>query len=301
MLCCFRNVTAIFFAGFALLSASRALAAAPPVPYGVTPTSQQLDWHGMEYYGFLHFGHNTFTNEEWGWSQRHANVFNPTNLDTDQWARELRDAGMTMMILTAKHHDGMALWSTATTQYNVINSNWAANRIANGLDANVVKMAAESAEKYGIKFGVYLSPWDMSRDPAVSKGTNASQVGDQIFGNANGGPGDDYGGDYNNYYDAQLTELLNMQINDGQGGTKKIEIGEVWLDGASGSNTVQTLDFNRFRNTIRANQPDAIMWGKVGDARWVGNEAGFTHPTNWHRWSANGSNITTGVRNGPLW
>ena len=146
-----------------------ACAQAPPAPYLRTPSERQLAWHSMEYYAFLHFGHNTFTNEEWGWSQSVPNVFNPTNLDTDQWARTVRDAGMTGMILTAKHHDGMALWDTATTQYKIANGTWAQNRTAMGLDANVVRMAAESAKEYGLEFGIYLSPWDMHRDPAVPK------------------------------------------------------------------------------------------------------------------------------------
>lgn len=283
---CFRLVVACFgtaaFTG-ALHAQPHVRPSTDPAPFGVTPTPRHLDWHAEEYYGFLHFGHNTFTGEEWGWSQQSADVFKPTALDTDQWAREMKNAGMTMMILTTKHHDGFALWDTRTTDYSVTNSSWARARSARGLDSDVVRMAAESADKYGLGFGIYLSPWDMSRDPAVRKGSNASQVGDQIFGDNNGNASSEYGGNYNDYYHAQLTELLQMQISDGRGGTKKIEITEVWLDGASGSSTRQTFDFARFRDTIRANHPNAIMWGHQGvDARWVGNEAGFIQDTNWH-------------------
>jgi alpha-L-fucosidase len=254
----------------------------------------------MEYYAFLHFGHNTFTNEEWGWSQSTPNVFNPSELNTDQWAQTFRDAGMSGMILTAKHHDGMALWETSTTEYKIANGTWAQNRTSQGLDANVVRMAAESAKKYGLKFGIYLSPWDMHRDPAVPKNHLQGTIYDepQIFGNATPG-------DYNDLYAAQLTELVTLTLSDGS----PIEIAEVWLDGASGTNTVQTFDWNRFRDIIREHQPDAVMWGHQGvDARWVGNEDGFTVPTNWHTISRtqdqarySGGQLQTGVRDGLYW
>jgi alpha-L-fucosidase len=204
------------------------------------------------------------------------------------------------MILTAKHHDGMALWDTATTEYKVANGAWGKNRVAAGLDANVVRMAAESAKKYGLKFGVYLSPWDMHRDAAVPKPHLAGTPYDepQIFGDATPG-------DYNDLYAAQLTELVTMTLTDGS----PIEIFEVWLDGASGSDTVQTFDWTRFRDIIRQHQPEAVMWGHQGvDARWVGNEEGFTVPTNWHTISRtqdqarySGGQLQTGVRDGLYW
>ena len=280
--------------------ANCAQAQAPPAAYLRTPSARQLDWHAQEYYAFLHFGHNTFTNEEWGWSQSTPNVFNPTDLDTDQWAQSFKDAGMTGMILTAKHHDGMALWDTATTEYKIANGTWAQNRVAGGLDANVVRMAAESAKKFGLKFGVYLSPWDMHRDPAVSKPHLAGTIFDepQIFG-------DSTPGDYNDLYAQQLTELVTMQLSDGS----PIDLFEVWLDGASGSSTVQTFDWTRFRDIIRQHQPNAVMWGHQGvDARWVGNEEGFTVSTNWHTISRtqdqarySESQLQTGIRDGLYW
>jgi alpha-L-fucosidase len=284
----------------AVLWGAVAIAQAPPATYLRTPSERQLAWHRLEYYAFLHFGHNTFTNEEWGWSQSTPNVFSPSELDTDQWARVFRDAGMSGMILTAKHHDGMALWDTATTEYKIANGTWAQNRAAQGLDSNVVRMAAESAKEHGLKFGVYLSPWDMHRDPAVAKNHLNGTIFDepQIFGN-------DTPGDYNDLYAAQLTELVTMTLSDGS----PIEIAEVWLDGASGTNTVQTFDWNRFRDIIRKYQPDAVMWGHQGvDARWVGNEDGFTVLTNWHTISRtqdqarySGGQLQTGVRDGSYW
>lgn len=275
-------------------------AQAPPAAYLQTPTPRQLAWHQQEYYAFIHFGHNTFTNEEWGWSQSTPDVFNPTSLDTDQWAQSFADAGMSGMILTAKHHDGMALWDTASTQYKIANGTWAQNRVSQGLDANVVRMAAESAKKFGLKFGVYLSPWDMHRDPTVAKAHLAGTIYDepQIFG-------DSTPGDYNDLYAQQLTELVTMQLSDGS----QIEISEVWLDGASGSSTVQTFDWTRFRDIIRNNQPNAVMWGHQGvDARWVGNEDGVTVATNWHTISRTQdqaryteAQLLTGVRDGLYW
>lgn len=281
-------------------SAGSACAQAPPAAYLQTPSPRQLAWHELEYYAFIHFGPNTFTNEEWGWSQSTPDVFNPTNLDTDQWARSFADAGMTAMILTAKHHDGMALWDTATTTYKIGNGAWAQNRVAQGLDANVVRMAAESAKKFGLKFGVYLSPWDMHRDAAVAKPHLNGTIYQlpQIFG-------DSTPGDYNDLYAQQLTELVTMQLSDGS----PIELFEVWLDGASGTSTVQTFDWTRFRDIIREHQPNAVMWGHQGvDARWVGNEDGFTVPTNWHTISRtqdqtrySPSQLEVGVRDGTYW
>ncbi|KAI8244591.1 hypothetical protein K4K55_004862 [Colletotrichum sp. SAR 10_96] len=275
-------------------------AQAPPDAYLQTPVQRQLDWHRMEYYAFIHFGHNTFTDEEWGRSQQPPDVFNPTALDTDQWAKSFADAGMSGMILTAKHHDGMALWNTTTTTYKIANGGWAKNRSAAGLEADVVRMAAASAKKYGLKFGVYLSPWDIHRDPSMPKPLLNGTIYDepQIFGDNNDG-------DYNDLYRRQLTELVNMTLTDGS----PVSLFEIWLDGASGSSTVQTFDWTGFRDIIRTHQPSAIMWGHQGvDARWVGNEDGVTVPTNWHTISRtqdqerlSEADLQTGLRDGVYW
>jgi alpha-L-fucosidase len=272
----------------------------PPAVHLRTPSDRQLQWHRLEYYAFIHFGPNTFTNEEWGRSQSTPDVFSPTGLDTDQWAKSFADAGMAGMILTAKHHDGMALWNTSTTTYKIESGTWSKKRLTQGFDTDVVRMAAESARKFGIKFGVYLSPWDMHRDPGVPKAKLRGTIYDepQIFGDSNAG-------DYNDLYSRQLTELVTMQLNDGS----PIELFEVWLDGASGSDTVQTFDWTRFRDIIRQHQPKAVMWGHQGvDARWVGNEDGVTVATNWHTISRtqdqthyDGNQLQTGVRDGLYW
>jgi len=294
-------MTILSLAGtLALLAASSHSQTSPPVPYLRTPTRRQLDWHSLEYYAFVHFGPNTFTNEEWGKSQSSPDVFQPTSLDTDQWAKTFADAGMTAMILTAKHHDGMALWNTTTTAYQVGSGTWAQRRKRQGLETDVVRLAAASAKKHGIKFGVYLSPWDMHRDPGIPKNGLRGTIYDeaQVFG-------DSTPGDYNELYSRQLTELVTMQLGDGS----PVKLFEVWLDGASGSNTSQTFDWARFRDVIRAHQPEAVMWGHQGvDARWVGNEDGSTARTNWHTISRtqdqahlNGEQLQTGVRDGLYW
>ncbi|KAL1605233.1 hypothetical protein SLS60_004777 [Paraconiothyrium brasiliense] len=232
--------------------------------------------------------------------QSTPDVFNPTALDTDQWAKGFADAGMAGMILTAKHHDGMALWDTNTTTYKIGSGTWAKDRIAAGLSADVVRMAAASAQKYGIKFGIYLSPWDIHRDPAMPKPNLTGTIYDepQIFG-------DNTTGDYNDFYALQLTELVTLKYNNGS----QIPLFELWLDGASGSETVQTFDWAKFRDIIRGNQLGAMMWGHQGvDARWVGNEDGYTVPTNWHTISRTqdqthyeGDELQTGVRDGLYW
>lgn len=243
----------------------------PPVVYKAIPAQRQLDWFRTEYYAFVHFGPNTFTNQEWGTNQPNVDVFNPTSLDTDQWAQSFKNAGMNGMILTAKHHDGMCLWNTSTTAYKIANSKWAKQRKVQGLDSDVVRMAAVSCKKYGIKFGVYLSPWDINRDPAMSKPSLKGTAYDlpQIFGTSA----------YNDFYNTQLTELVTMELPD----ASKVELFEIWLDGASGSKTTMNFTRTRFRDTLRSNQPGAVMWGDNGpDLRYLGNEEGVAPTTCWH-------------------
>lgn len=157
------------------------------------PTPQQLAWQQLDW-PLLHFGINTFTNREWGDGKEDPKLFNPTQLDAEQWVKTLKDAGFKMAILTAKHHDGFCLWPTATTSHSVASSPWKDGK------GDVVKEMKEACDKYGLKFGVYLSPWDR----------NAS-----CYGNSP---------EYNEFFIEQLTELLS---NYG-------EIHEVWFDGACG-------------------------------------------------------------------
>lgn len=210
----------------------------------LVPTEQQLEWQQMELTAFLHFGINTFTGNEWGNGKDDAQIFNPTQLDCEQWVRALKDAGFRMAILTAKHHDGFCLWQTATTDYSVKKSPW-----KNG-NGDVVRELRNACEKYGIKFGVYLSPWDR----------NAKSYGDSP--------------EYNRYFIAQLTELL----------TNYGEVHEVWFDGAcaEGANgKKQEYDWESILKTIRTLQPKAVTAIMGDDVRWVGNESGLGRDTEW--------------------
>ena len=208
------------------------------------PSKKQLDWQALEYYGFIHFNMNTFTNLEWGEGQENPINFNPTKLDCNQWARIAKNAGMKGLILTVKHHDGFALFPSKYTKHTVAKSNW-----KNG-KGDVVKDLSEACKKYGIKFGIYLSPWDRNHP--------------------------DYGTDkYNLVYAAMQKELL----------TNYGPIFEFWYDGANGegpNGKKQIYNWPLFNNTVLKYQPNAIQFSDSGpDIRWVGNERGFAYDKTW--------------------
>lgn len=210
----------------------------------IVPTKQQLDWQKMEFTCFLHFGMNTFTGNEWGDGKEDPNLFNPTDLDCEQWVKALRDAGFKMAIITAKHHDGFCLWQTKTTKHSVVSSKW-----KNG-KGDVVRELRDACEKYGLKFGVYLSPWDR----------NAPSYGDSP--------------EYNKLFVAQLTELL----------TNYGEVHEVWFDGANAegpNGKKQIYDWEWILKTIHTLQPHAVTAIMGDDVRWVGNEGGLGRETEW--------------------
>ena len=225
--------------------------ASPPEPFGAIPTPQQLAWHDHRFYAFVHFNMNTFTGVEWGHGREHPDTFNPTDLDTDQWCRIFKEAGLTGVIITAKHHDGFCLWPSAYTEHDVAASSW---RNGNG---DVIKDLAESCEKYGLWMGVYISPWDQNH-PDYGRNDDA----------------------YNDFYNNQLTELL----------TNYGPIAEVWWDGANGDrdnpDKHQEYDWPRFIETVNTLQPNAVIFAPPyanvpGGIRWVGNEAGYANPTQW--------------------
>lgn len=210
----------------------------------VVPCDRQLRWQDRELTAFLHFGMNTFTDREWGDGKESPEQFNPYALDTDQWVKTLKDAGFKMVILTAKHHDGFCLWPTATTDHSVASSPW------RGGKGDVMAELRRSCDKYGMKLGVYLSPWDR----------NAPCYGDSPR--------------YNDMFVAQLTELL----------TNYGKIDEVWFDGACGegpNGKKQEYDWLRFRDTMKRLQPDAVLAITGDDVRWVGNEGGVGRETEW--------------------
>lgn len=210
----------------------------------LVPNKAQLEWQQMELTAFLHFGINTFTGNEWGDGKDDPKLFNPTQLDCEQWVKALKDAGFKMAILTAKHHDGFCLWQTQSTEYSIKNSPW-----KNG-KGDVVRELRDACEKYGIKFGIYLSPWDR----------NAKSYGNSP--------------EYNKLYIQQLRELL----------TNYGEIHEVWFDGACGegeNGRKQEYDWETILQTIRDLQPQAVTAIMGDDVRWVGNESGLGRETEW--------------------
>lgn len=210
----------------------------------LVPTPQQLEWQRMELTAFLHFGVNTFTGREWGDGTEDPVIFNPTSLDCEQWVRTLKESGFKMAIITAKHHDGFCLWPTKTTRHSVASSSW------KGGKGDVVRELRDACKKYGIKFGVYLSPWDR----------NASCYGDSPA--------------YNQFFIEQLTELL----------TNYGEVHEVWFDGANGegpNGKKQIYDWDAILKTIRRLQPKAVTAIMGDDVRWVGNERGIGRETEW--------------------
>lgn len=237
-----------------LLALAACTAVKPPEPYGPLPSERQLSWHEMEYYMFVHFTVNTFTDKEWGYGDEPESVFNPTELNCRQWAKTARDAGMKGIIITAKHHDGFCLWPSVFTEHSVKNSPWRDGK------GDVVMELRKACDEYGLKMGVYLSPWD--RNSAVY-----------------GTP------DYLVYYRNQLKELL----------TKYGDIFEVWFDGANGGDgyyggaretrRIDNKTYYDWPNThkiVRELQPGAVMFSDAGpDVRWVGNESGMGSITNW--------------------
>lgn len=210
----------------------------------LVPTPQQLAWQQMEFTCFLHFGINTFTGREWGDGKEDPALFNPTELDCEQWVRALKEGGFKMAIITAKHHDGFCLWPTKTTKHSVAFSSWKDGK------GDVVRELRNACDKYGIKFGVYLSPWDR----------NAECYGQ--------------GEAYNKFFIEQLTELL----------TNYGEVHEVWFDGANGegpNGKKQIYDWDAILKTIRQLQPKAVTAIMGDDVRWVGNEGGLGRATEW--------------------
>jgi alpha-L-fucosidase len=226
-----------------------------PRPVMPVPSAAQLAWHEMEMNAFVHFTTNTFTGLEWGNGNESESVFNPTQLNARQWAHTLKAAGFKTLILTCKHHDGFCLWPSKYTQHSVKNSPY-----KNG-KGDIVKEVSEACKKYGLKFGVYLSPWDRN---------NA-----------------DYGRPaYINYYRNQLKELF----------TQYGPIFEMWFDGANGGsgyygganetrkiNGAAYYDWPATLSLVRSMQPNVIFFSDAGPGvRWVGNESGMAGTTNWN-------------------
>lgn len=225
-----------------------------PAPFGPLPTQKQMDWQEMEFYAFVHFSLNTFTNKEWGYGDESPELFNPTHLDVRQWARVVKEAGMKGIILVAKHHDGFCLWPSAYTERSVKNSPW-----ENG-KGDLVKELAAACKEYNLKLGLYLSPWDRNHP---------------LYGKP----------EYITYFRNQLKELLTNYGDvfemwfDGANG------GDGYYGGAHETRKINALDYYNWDETykmIYEIAPKTLVWG-VGpsEARWIGNEEGRAGKTNW--------------------
>ena len=251
-----------------------------PAPFGPVPTENQMRWQEMEYYAFIHFSLNTYTDQSWGFGNEDVNLFNPTKLDARQWARICKEAGMKGIIVTAKHHCGFCLWPSKYTEYSVKNAPW-----KNG-KGDVIRELADACKEYGLKLGAYLSPWDRN---------NA-----------------DYGKpEYITYFRNQLTELLTNYGDifevwyDGANG------GTGWYGGANENRKIDRTTYYDWKNTyklVRKLQPNIVIWNDGGDRadlRWVGTEGGWVGETNWSLLNATGDvpfdMLHYGVENGDLW
>jgi alpha-L-fucosidase len=210
----------------------------------VVPSPRQMRWQEREFIAFVHFGMNTFTDREWGLGTEDPATFNPSDFDARQWVKVIKDAGMRMVIVTAKHHDGLCLWPSKFTDHSVKRSPW------RGGKGDVVGEVAAACREFGLDFGIYLSPWDR-HEPSYGDSPR-----------------------YNEHFRNQLKELL----------TNYGEVAEVWFDGANGEGAngkKQEYDWPSYYRVIRELQPQAVIFGMGPDIRWVGTESGYGRETEW--------------------
>lgn len=278
-----------FVASIATASSSHLWAWSSPTPnaFGAIPSQRQLQWHRLETYAFLHFTVNTFTDKEWGYGDEDPNVFYPTEFDADAIIHDLKAGGMKAVILTCKHHDGFCLWPTKTTEHCIRNSRWRDGK------GDVVRDIADAAQRAGLQFGVYVSPWDRANPKYATP-------------------------DYPPIYREQVRELL----------TNYGPIFEVWFDGANGGDgyyggarekrSIDPAHYYEWKKTfaiIRQLQPNAVIFCPGADIRWVGNEKGIAGDPCWATYGLPGQKaqdehasdggskeeLMTGIRFGPVW
>lgn len=238
------------------------------------PSRQQLQWQEQEFYIFTHFGPNTFTDKEWGHGDEPEDIFNPAEFDAEQWCRVAKQAGAKGIIITAKHHDGFCLWPSKYSKHTVRESKW-----RNG-KGDVVREVSQACKKYGLLFGVYISPWDRNHP--------------------------DYGTEkYNAVFVDMMTELF----------TNYGPIWELWWDGANGegpNGKKQVYNWKLFKETVKKLSPNTVVFSDVGPhIRWVGNEQGIAGETNWNTLDTTGfapgsaapvtDTLNTGNRYGKAW
>ena len=235
----------IVFIGVSIFLMTNATNLLAQEKFGPTPTKQQLAWHEKEFYLFMHFGPNTFTNLEWGKGSEDPNVFNPTAIDCNQWASIAKASGAKGIIITAKHHDGFSLWPSKFSKHTVRESKWMDGK------GDVIKMLSEACKKAGIEMGVYISPWDRNHP---EYGTEA----------------------YNDIYIQTMKELLT-----GYGNLTELWWDGANGEGPNGKK--QVYDFTRFKDSAMSYQPNILIFSDIGPhIRWVGNENGLINETNWN-------------------
>tara|TARA_B100000886_G_scaffold262811_1_gene187490 strand:+ start:5941 stop:7407 length:1467 start_codon:yes stop_codon:yes gene_type:complete len=269
----------IFFIGIFLKCEKKEKVISPIQPL---PNSNQVAWQKMEYYAFIHFNMNTFTDKEWGYGDEKPIQFNPSQLDTGQWAKVIKQAGMKGIIITAKHHDGFALWPSKYTDHSVKNSLWRDGK------GDLIDELSKSCKDYGLKLGIYISPWDRNHP--------------------------DYGKpEYVTYFRNQLRELLTKYGDifevwfDGANG------GDGYYGGANEVRKVDKKTYYDWPKTIqivRDLQPKAVIFSDAGpDIRWVGNEKGYANETTWspiyrdslYPGMPNFNEFSSGQENGTHW
>lgn len=242
-----------------LMASISASAQNAPAPIAPLPQQKQVDWQKMETYAFIHYGLNTFCDREWGYGDTDPKMFNPSRMDVDQWVRTFKEAGMQGVIIVAKHHDGFTMWPCDLTDYNITKSAYDGPKNKDG-KVDILQELRTACDKYGLKMGLYLSPWDR----------NYAGYGTQ---------------DYIDYYYKQLEQIMT-----GYG-----ELFEVWFDGANGGDgyyggacETRTIDRRTYYNFSKINQmveqwqPNAVIFSDGGPGcRWVGNESGYASATNW--------------------
>ncbi|HEX7510003.1 MAG TPA: alpha-L-fucosidase [Chitinivibrionales bacterium] len=235
-----------------LLSTLQAQTAAP-APSGLTPNARQTEWYHREQQSFIHFGPNTFQNVEWGDGTAPVTTFNPTKLDCGQWMRTLKSSGITTAILVIKHHDGFCLWPTQYTEYCVRNATWRSGK------GDVLREFTDSCHAYGIKAGIYLSPWDRHESLSGAQHPFGTQA-------------------YITYYCNQIVELCK---NKPYG-----PFYEIWQDGAGDIASIKSGDYRKWTDTLHKYMPECIVWAtkvsdSCGDVHWVGNEGGTAGDPCW--------------------
>ncbi|HMH31967.1 MAG TPA: alpha-L-fucosidase [Puia sp.] len=210
-----------------------------------SPSPRQAKWAELEYYFFVHFGPNTFTDLEWGQGTEHEAVFNPTTLDCRQWCRIAKAAGAKGIIITAKHHDGFCLWPSKYSTHTVRESKW-----RNG-KGDVLKELSTACREYGLNFGVYLSPWDRNHP---KYGTHA----------------------YNDVFVNMMKEIISRY-------GPLFEFWWDGANGEGPNGKKQVYDWHKFESTMRSQSPNTVVFSDIGpDIRWVGNENGIAGDPNWN-------------------